>query len=111
MLQTTLSTLNAAICVSNACRDNLILRAHLDPNKVTVIPNAVDPANFTPDPTRRRHLDRYVHSSMGINRFVGTVGALIPEAQPICCPVPLFCLHNGNTPQNHGRRRFETGVP
>lgn len=50
VLQTTMSTLNAAICVSNACRDNLILRAHLDPNRVTVIPNAVDPSNFVPRP-------------------------------------------------------------
>jgi phosphatidylinositol glycan class A protein len=48
-----MSTLNAAICVSNACRDNLILRAHLDPKRVTVIPNAVDPSKFTPDPTQR----------------------------------------------------------
>jgi phosphatidylinositol glycan class A protein len=53
VLQTTMSTLNAAICVSNACRDNLILRAHLDPARVTVIPNAVDPSKFTPDPSQR----------------------------------------------------------
>jgi len=49
VLETTLrSTLNAAICVSHACRDNLILRARLDPNKIDVIPNAVDPSKFTP---------------------------------------------------------------
>lgn len=58
VLQTTLSTLNAAICVSHACRDNLILRAHLDPKRVEVIPNAVDPSKFTPDPTKRS-TDRY----------------------------------------------------
>jgi phosphatidylinositol glycan class A protein len=49
VLQTTLrSTVNAAICVSHACRDNLILRAVLDPNKIDVIPNAVDPTKFLP---------------------------------------------------------------
>jgi phosphatidylinositol N-acetylglucosaminyltransferase subunit A len=48
VLETTLSTLNAAICVSHACRDNLILRARLDPTIVAVIPNAVDPPSFTP---------------------------------------------------------------
>jgi len=53
MLQVTLSTTDAAICVSNTCRDNLILRAQLNPQKVSVIPNAVDPANFTPDPSKR----------------------------------------------------------
>ena len=58
VLQTTLSTLNAAICVSNACRDNLILRARLDPSRVSVIPNAVDPTKFTPDPSKRSP-DRY----------------------------------------------------
>ena len=51
VLETTLgSTLNAAICVSHACRDNLILRAKLDPDKIDVIPNAVDPSKFTPAP-------------------------------------------------------------
>jgi phosphatidylinositol N-acetylglucosaminyltransferase subunit A len=48
VLETTLSTLNAAIAVSHACRDNLILRAKLDPALVRVIPNAVDPSKFTP---------------------------------------------------------------
>ena len=48
-----MSTLNAAVCVSHACRDNLILRANLDPSRVTVIPNAVDPSKFTPDPSQR----------------------------------------------------------
>jgi len=53
VLQTTLSTADAAICVSHTCRDNLILRAHLDANRVSVIPNAVDPSRFTPDPSQQ----------------------------------------------------------
>jgi phosphatidylinositol glycan class A protein len=53
VLETTLSTLNAAICVSHACRDNLILRAKIDPQRVSVVPNAVDPTKFTPDPSQR----------------------------------------------------------
>jgi phosphatidylinositol glycan class A protein len=48
VLETTLSTLNGAICVSHACRDNLILRAKLNPSRITVIPNAVDPPSFAP---------------------------------------------------------------
>jgi phosphatidylinositol N-acetylglucosaminyltransferase subunit A len=59
VLRTTLSTVDAAICVSHVCRDNLILRAHLDPTLVRVIPNAVDPTKFTPDPSKRSD-DRYV---------------------------------------------------
>jgi phosphatidylinositol glycan class A protein len=59
VLQTTLSTVGAAICVSHACHDNLILRARLDPSRIHVIPNAVDPSKFTPDPSKRSS-DRYV---------------------------------------------------
>jgi phosphatidylinositol glycan class A protein len=53
VLQTTLSTVDAAICVSHTCRDNLILRAHSHPSRVRVIPNAVDPSKFTPEPSRQ----------------------------------------------------------
>jgi phosphatidylinositol glycan class A protein len=59
VLQTTLSQVDAAICVSHTCRDNLILRARLDPSCVRVIPNAVDPSKFTPDPSQRSS-NRYV---------------------------------------------------
>jgi len=49
VLETTLrSTLNAAICVSHACRDNLVLRARMDPDRIDIIPNAVDPSRFVP---------------------------------------------------------------
>ena len=52
VLQTTTSTLDAAICVSHTCRDNFILRAQIhQPDKVVVIPNAIDPSHFTPAST------------------------------------------------------------
>jgi len=54
VLQTTLATVDQAICVSHVCRDNLILRAQMKldrcGDKVRVIPNAVDPSQFTPPP-------------------------------------------------------------
>jgi phosphatidylinositol glycan class A protein len=34
--------LDAAICVSHACKDNFVLRAKVDPRKTFTIPNAVD---------------------------------------------------------------------
>lgn len=52
VLEATLATLNAAVCVSHACRDNLILRAGLDPARVSVIPNSVDPPSFVPSDGR-----------------------------------------------------------
>jgi phosphatidylinositol glycan class A protein len=74
VLQTTLSTVGAAVCVSHTCRDNLILRAHLDPSRTRVIPNAVDPSRFTPDPSQ--------HSS---NRYVVVVSLFV-----ISFPTALF---------------------
>ena len=41
--------LDAAICVSNACKDNFVLRAKVDPMKTFTIPNAVDFNRFTPN--------------------------------------------------------------
>lgn len=48
-----LSDVDHAICVSNTCRENLALRAHLHPSILSTIPNAVDPDKFTPDPAAR----------------------------------------------------------
>lgn len=59
VLKATMSTVSGAICVSHTCRDNFILRAHLPPSIVHVIPNAVDPSKFVPDPSKRRE-DRCV---------------------------------------------------
>lgn len=52
-LSTTLSDIDHAICVSNTCRENLVLRASIHPSLVSTIPNAVDVTKFTPDPSRR----------------------------------------------------------
>jgi len=45
--------LDAAICVSNACKENFVLRAKYDPSKTFTIPNAVDSSRFTPCPEIR----------------------------------------------------------
>mmetsp|Transcript_11421 Transcript_11421/g.17209 ORF Transcript_11421/g.17209 Transcript_11421/m.17209 type:complete len:344 (-) Transcript_11421:365-1396(-) len=45
--------LDAAICVSHACKDNFVLRAKVDPHQTFTIPNAVDSNRFTPDPSIR----------------------------------------------------------
>ena len=48
LLTFTLSLASAAIAVSHCSKDNLCLRAQLDPQLVHVIPNAVDATQFTP---------------------------------------------------------------
>lgn len=49
----TMCSVDHAICVSNTCRENLVIRATLPPEKISTIPNAIDPSKFTPDPAAR----------------------------------------------------------
>lgn len=80
VLKITLSTADAIICVSHTCRDNLIVRAAIDPSVVHAIPNAVDPSKFTPDPTKRPNdgrikvvvISRLVYRK-GVDLLVGIV--------------------------------------
>lgn len=44
---------DASICVSHANKDNLTIRACMDPERIYVIPNAVDSRKFTPNPALR----------------------------------------------------------
>lgn len=43
---------NHVITVSNTCKENLVLRTRLDPERVSAIPNAVDTTKFQPDPSQ-----------------------------------------------------------
>lgn len=54
LLEATLSDVDHVICVSNACRENLVLRARIHPIYVSTIPNAVDTTKFLPDPVKRQ---------------------------------------------------------
>lgn len=47
--------LDAAICVSNACKENFVLRAKYDPTRTFTIPNAVDSDKFRPNPSIREN--------------------------------------------------------
>lgn len=49
VLKTSLSVVGAVICVSHTCRENLILRANMDPSLVYAVPNAIDASKFEPD--------------------------------------------------------------
>jgi phosphatidylinositol glycan class A protein len=45
-----LSLADTVITVSHTSKENVALRCHLDPSLVYVIPNAIDPLQFSPDP-------------------------------------------------------------
>ena len=53
------------ICVSHCSKENTALRACIPPATISTIPNAVDAARFTPDPSKRkpgRQVCQAVHS-------------------------------------------------
>ena len=54
VLEFTLAGIDHAIAVSNTCRENLTLRAALRPEMISVIPNAIDPNQFTPSSNKKR---------------------------------------------------------
>ena len=53
MLKWKLAHINACITVSHCNKENLALRAFVPPEKIYVIPNAVDTTKFTPNPSLR----------------------------------------------------------
>ncbi|KAI0218329.1 Phosphatidylinositol N-acetylglucosaminyltransferase GPI3 subunit, partial [Massospora cicadina] len=52
LLKAYLSDVDHVICVSHTCKENTVLRADLDPAIVSVIPNAIVPSHFMPDPSQ-----------------------------------------------------------
>lgn len=48
LLLFTLANIDRVICVSNICKDNMIVRANMDPSKLSVIPNALISDSFMP---------------------------------------------------------------
>lgn len=48
MLKFALTNTGAVICVSNTCKENMIIRSKLNPSSISVIPNAVVSHDFTP---------------------------------------------------------------
>jgi len=87
VMKVTMSTVSAAICVSHTCRDNFILRTKIMPSIVHVIPNAVDPSKFTPDPSKRdkERITVVVVSRLVYRKGVDLLVGIIP---PICKAFP-----------------------
>ena len=84
-------------------KENMVLRSHVEPDVVSVIPNAVDASRFTPDQTNRdekfinivvvsRYADDYLHQIL--HRYSCSlvlrkgVGLLAPVIERVCSAVP-----------------------
>ncbi|WWD18332.1 hypothetical protein CI109_102782 [Kwoniella shandongensis] len=78
-----LRCVDGVICVSNTGRENTVLRAQLDPSIVSVIPNALVPDKFQPDPSRA---DPNYITIVVISRLVYRKGIdlLVASAPHIC---------------------------
>ncbi|KAK3205947.1 hypothetical protein Dsin_019993 [Dipteronia sinensis] len=85
VLQFTLADVSQAICVSHTSKENTVLRSGLPPERVFVIPNAVDTAMFKPAP---KPLDRNEIIIVVISRLVYRKGAdLLVEVIPEVCRI------------------------
>ncbi|KAG0573999.1 hypothetical protein KC19_VG227300 [Ceratodon purpureus] len=85
VLQFTLADVHQAICVSHTSKENTVLRSGLNPEKVFVIPNAVDTAMFRPDPEESPSIKEEIIIVV-ISRLVYRKGAdLLVEVIPEVC--------------------------
>ncbi|KAL4102199.1 hypothetical protein PRIC1_005945 [Phytophthora ramorum] len=85
VMKFSMSTVDAAIGVSHTCRENLVLRASLRPDRVATIPNAVDATKFTPPPTTEIGPDDPI-TVVIVSRLVYRKGIdLVARAIPLVC--------------------------
>lgn len=85
MLMAVLSDAGAVISVSHTGKENIVLRANLDPRLVYVIPNALVSSSFLPDPSQAPDYTRRVRI-ICISRLVYRKGIdLLIEALPEIC--------------------------
>ncbi|XP_073366928.1 phosphatidylinositol N-acetylglucosaminyltransferase subunit A-like [Aegilops tauschii subsp. strangulata] len=83
VLQFTLADIDQAICVSHTSKENTVLRSGISPEKVFMVPNAVDTAMFTPSSTRLSCDEIII---VVISRLVYRKGAdLLVEVIPEVC--------------------------
>ncbi|XP_043929065.1 phosphatidylinositol N-acetylglucosaminyltransferase subunit A [Protopterus annectens] len=99
LLTVSLCDTNHTICVSYTSKENTVLRAGLNPEIVSVIPNAVDPTDFTPESTRRddNKITIVVVSRLVYRKGIDLLGGIIPE---LCQKYPdLHFLIGGEGPK------------
>lgn len=84
-LELLLSDIDHIICVSHACRENLVMRSNIHPSHVSTIPNAVNISKFIPDPSLRQPSNTI--NIIMLSRLVHRKG--IKLAAKV---IPLICL-------------------
>ncbi|XP_058886078.1 phosphatidylinositol N-acetylglucosaminyltransferase subunit A-like [Acipenser ruthenus] len=81
LLTVSLCDTNHIICVSFTSKENTVLRGAVNPEIVSVIPNAVDPTDFTPNPSKRdeNKITIVVVSRLVYRKGIDLLGGIIPE--------------------------------
>ncbi|XP_062914769.1 phosphatidylinositol N-acetylglucosaminyltransferase subunit A isoform X2 [Mobula hypostoma] len=99
LLTVSLCDTNHVVCVSYTSKENTVLRAALSPDCVSVIPNAVDPTDFIPDPSRPEPgtVTVVVVSRLVYRKGIDLLAGIIPE---LCLKHPdLNFLIGGEGPK------------
>ena len=80
-LKCSLTETDQIIAVSHICKENLTLRACLDPNKISVIPNAVDTTKFRPPSKKKRgnEINIVMITRMAFRKGIHLAVAVIPK--------------------------------
>ncbi|KAH9280792.1 N-acetylglucosaminyl-phosphatidylinositol biosynthetic protein [Echinococcus granulosus] len=94
-----LNVVDNFICVSHVAKENTVLRGGMEPERVYVIPNAIDPCAFTPDPARRdpNNITVVVVSRLVYRKGADLLAAIIP---PLCSTFPkLWFIIGGDGPK------------
>ncbi|XP_068627872.1 phosphatidylinositol N-acetylglucosaminyltransferase subunit A [Battus philenor] len=83
-LQMCLCECDHCICVSHTGKENTVLRAKVKARNVSVIPNAVDAYNFTPDPSKRdpKVITIVIVSRLVYRKGVDLMAAVIADLCP-----------------------------
>uniref|UniRef100_A0A5K3FHZ3 phosphatidylinositol N-acetylglucosaminyltransferase n=1 Tax=Mesocestoides corti TaxID=53468 RepID=A0A5K3FHZ3_MESCO len=94
-----LNVVDNFICVSNVAKENTVLRGGMEPERVYVIPNAIDSASFTPDPSSRDpdNITVVIVSRLVYRKGADLMAAIIP---PLCSTFPnLRFIIGGDGPK------------
>lgn len=85
ILEISLSICDRIICVSHTSKENTVLRAKIEADKVYVIPNAIEPSKFTPlstnkrQATKQRRIKIVIVSRLVYRKGMDLLSAVIPE--------------------------------
>ncbi|CAM9630465.1 unnamed protein product [Heterosigma akashiwo] len=82
LMKFTMSEVDHAIAVSNVCKENLVLRANMNPQDISTIPNAIDSSRFVPDPSKRHPLNKVniiIISRLTYRKGIDLLVQVIPE--------------------------------